>query len=166
MHATAAINLYYTDDSGNKVYVMQPKTIRVEASCNDPYVYLKWINHLGAYDYWRFGYNQALTSTSSGSQQISRYVLDWANGDTIEDYISRNANDKMTLYSGGVDKASLKGLRWMNNSIKCQMLTNSSPYKWQTVSVGDGDFSVYNTRAQGADVQIDIVLPGKNVQGQ
>lgn len=163
---TAAINLYYTDDSGNKVYVMQPKTIRVDKSCNDPYVYLKWINHLGAYDYWRFGYNQALTSTSSSSQQISRYVLDWANGDTIEDYISRNANDKMTLYAGGVDKASLKGLRCMNNSIKCQMLTNSSLYKWQTVSVGDGDFSVYNTRAQGADVQIDIVLPGKNVQGQ
>jgi hypothetical protein len=148
------------------VYFQQPITVNIKQTCNDPYVYLKWINSRGAWDYWRFGFNQSWVRTTSGSEQIERFISDWENDDTREDFVSRKAFDKLTLVAGQVDKDSLKALRWLSNSIKVQMLVGTNPYKWQTVIVSDGDFTNYETRYNSGDVKITITKPSLNIQQQ
>jgi hypothetical protein len=162
----ADINIYYLNGS-DRVYVMQPQRINVRISCSDPYVYLKWINSRGAWDYWRFGYEQVANRSVSGSQQISRNVLDWENNDTIEDIISRSANRKVNVVSGQIDIKGKEALSWLNNSIKVQMLTrNANPYQWKTVIIPDGDSSPYNTRKRLMDVRVSLILPATNIQQQ
>jgi hypothetical protein len=163
---SAVIKLYYLSGT-TRVYFMQPITINVFHPCNnDPYVYLKWINHLGAWDYWRFGHNQALSSSTTNSEKVNRFVSDWANDDTINDYISRNANDKMQLLTPQVNASDLKALRWLSKSIKCQMLTSTNPVRWQTVLIPDADFPALNTRTGKADIKFNITLPQNNIQNQ
>lgn len=149
-----------------KTYLMQPITVKVEKTCKDPYVYLKWVNHLGTWDYWRFGYNQTLTGEAKNSQLISRFVEDWEKADTMEDYISRSGNDKIAIVSGMVDKNSMKALRWMNSGIKVQVLVSENPIKWQTYIIPDGSFSSIDSRKEFANVKLNLTLPGKNIQTQ
>jgi len=156
-------NIYYLNGE-NKVYIMQDLPIQLECPCEDPYVYIKWINKLGAWDYWRFGYNQGISNITSGSDQVERFVNDWQNDQTIEDFISRKSNDKLTLVAGQLNLQQLEALSWMGHSRRVQMLVSKNPVKWQTVIIPDGDFSKGSTKSKIGNVKLSITLPALNGQ--
>lgn len=156
-------NIYYMSGE-TKVYIMQPLTIKYQCTCDDPYVYLKWINKLGGWDYWRFGYNQGLSDTTANSQQVENFVRDWENDQTIEDIISKQANGKLTLVAGQLSLPELEGLSWIAKSRRVQMLVSTNPVKWQTVIIPDGDFSKGETRKGLGNVKLSITLPSYNLQ--
>lgn len=162
---TVRLNLYYMSGE-TKVYVMQDLTIKLNCACDSEFIYLKWINKLGAWDYWRFGHNQTKSETTSGSQMVNRYVLDWQNQQTIEDFISRNGTKKLVLVAGNLEAQEMEAIMWMQNSIKVQMMVSSNPVKWQTVIIPDGDIAGYETRKGTGNVKVQISLPGINIQRQ
>lgn len=148
----------------DSTYIMQDLYLKHECQCNDPYVYLKWINKLGGWDYWRFGFNQGRSKTSSNSELVQNYVRDWENDQTITDFISRNGVRKLSLVAGHLDLDELDGLSWIGESRRVQMLVSKNPVKWQTVIIADGDFPTGQTRTGKGDVKISITLPPDNIQ--
>jgi hypothetical protein len=160
------INLFYLEGE-DKVYVMQDQYFKLDCPCdNDPYVYVKWINKLGAWDYWRFGYNQTTSAIVSGSQQITRYVQDWERDQTINDFISRKGNRKLALVCGNLEAQEYDALMWMCSSIKVQIMTGVNPIRWQTVIIADGDVAGIQTRKGKGNFKVTIMLPDLNIQGQ
>lgn len=157
-------NIYFTNLQNEKTYIMQDIHLKHECTCDDPYVYLKWINKLGAWDYWRFGYNQQRTTTTSNSEQVQNYVRDWEFQQTIEDFISRSGVKKLALVQGNLTLDELDGLSWIGNSRRVQMLVSTNPIKWQTVIISDGDFPTGQTRTGMGNVKLSISLPSLNIQ--
>ncbi len=164
---SAIVNIYYLQN-GVKVYIMQPITINVIHPCdNDPYVYLKWVNHLGAWDYFRFGYNQLLSGDITNVQSVNRFVDDWEFNDTIQDLVQKMAIDKINVGADLLTANESKAIRWLRKSIKAQMLTGMNPVKWQTIIIEDGTYDASETRrSNSGPVSFTIYLPQSNIQFQ
>lgn len=162
---SAIVNIYYINGSA-KVYVMQPITIKISQPCSDPYVYLKWINHLGGADYFRFGYNQLISGDVTNVQILKRYVDDWANSDTIEDLANKTIIDKINVGCDMLTPAEVKGLRSLRKSIKTQMLISDNPVIWNTVIPEDGTYDTFETRRNSGSANFTIYLPSTNTQYQ
>lgn len=156
-------NIYYLNGD-SKFYIMQDQLIKYQCTCDDPYVYLKWINSRGGWDYWRFGFNQDLSNSTTNSEQINRFISNWETDQTMGDYISRQSVPKMSLVAGQLTLSELNSLSWLSNSRRVQMLTSVNPIKWQTVLVPDGDFSRGSTRSGIGNVKLSITLPSYNIQ--
>ncbi|MDF3076134.1 MAG: hypothetical protein K0S09_23 [Sphingobacteriaceae bacterium] len=173
MPGTPAANVEYiqlqlyrgTDEA--PFFITQPVIVKVNTPCdNDPYIYLKWMNKLGGWNYWRFGYRQDYSLSTSNDTKVNRNVFDWANDDTITDIIKKSANKSVQFGAIGLDVDQAKGLESLATSIKVQMLSKVSPIKWQTVELNTGSFQLYNTRGNLFDVKFTIQLPDINIQRQ
>lgn len=148
------------------IKITEDKLINIIRPCtNDPFVYLKWMNHLGAWDYYRFGYNQSINNDVSNEQTISRPVTNWLNQEAITEVIKKSAVGKITLGAEGVSSDDLKALDWLRQGIKAQMLISSNPVKWQTVIVQPSN-NERETRKSTGSFKITIQLPETNIQNQ
>lgn len=158
-------NIYFLVDSV-KHYVMHPLTIRTICKCSEPYVYLKWVNSLGAWDYYYFGYNQTLSANISNDQSVKRFVLNWENDDTIEDNISKSSVSSLVVGADGISDDDAQALQWARKSIKAMMLVSTNPVKWRTVIIKDGTTNVIQSRKRISSVQMELLLPSDNIQNQ
>ncbi|WP_207425991.1 hypothetical protein [Pedobacter sp. SYSU D00535] len=158
------LEVFYIENN-ESVKVTEDKFIQISTPCSDPYVYLKWMNHLGAWDYFRFGYNQIIVSDVRNEQMVSRVVSDWENSDTIADVVKKAAVDKITVGAHGLTPDQMQGLTWLRRGIKAQMLVSVNPVKWQTVIVQSGSDS-RDSRARSGNVKLTIELPEANIQNQ
>lgn len=158
------IQLYTGSDEAPN-YITQPLTIKINSQCNDPYVYIKWLNTLGGWDYWRFGKDQILQLATSSGIDIDRNVFDWENDETISDTISKNAFNRIT-FGATVDELKIDGLNGLNKSTKIQMLTSLDPLKWQTVILANGSFELKRARNKSAELRFTVTLPQINIQQQ
>lgn len=158
------IQLYTgTDEAPN--FITQPMLLKINKQCNDPYVYLKWLNTLGGWDYWRFGHDQIKSLSTSDEISIDRNVFDWDNDDTIADIIKKNSIHKIGIGANvGVNK--IEGLKSLHESIKIQMLVNTNPIKWQTVIINTGSFEIKRAKNKYSEVKFTISLPERNIQRQ
>lgn len=155
----------FTGDNDTPNFITQPLTIKVNQQCIDPYIYIKWLNTLGGWDYWRFGYDQVLSISTSNGIDIDRNVFDWENDETIAETISKNSVNRIS-FGAIVGLNKIKGLTGLHNSTKIQMLTNLNPYKWQTVTLAVGQFDIRRTKNKTAELRFNINLPQTNIQQQ
>lgn len=158
------IQLYTgTDEAPN--FITQPLIIKINKQCNDPYVYIKWLNTLGGWDYWRFGHDQIKSISTSDEISIVRNVFDWENDDTIADIIKKNAIEKIAI-GATVPTIKLNGLKGILKSIKIQMLVNNNPYKWQTMILATGSFETKRTKNEFSELKFTLSYPETNIQRQ
>jgi hypothetical protein len=159
--AALTVNIFYNSPSG-RVYIMRDITVQTKQPCNDPYVYVKWLNTFGGWDYYRFGYNQVTNSTTKIDQQVNRYALDIENEDTINDVVSKTANETISFGVNNVPNDVVHGLRGLKKSVKAMMMV--APYKWQTIVIQDGDFGENSTRNATGNATFIATLRDDNLQ--
>jgi len=159
------VTIQYT--SGGTTYnLLQPLMVRVYNDSPDRMVYLRWIGLTGSWNYYTFGYNQAVGLDVSAGQTVKRFIFDWQNADTIEDFIGKGAAEKWQLFGENIPVSDIRGLQSIKYSPKVQIMTSALPAKWQTVLVATGSYTEYETMVNAYAVQMTIALPSKNVQVQ
>lgn len=159
------VNIYYLQDSV-KVYVMQDLIIRTECPCDEPYVYIKWVNSYGGWDYYRFGFNQFLNANISNDQAVKRFVTNWTTDDTIEEVINKSSIRSLKVGANNIPQDDANALQWARKSVKAMMLTNTNPVTWQTVIIKDGSTDTIQTRKKRSDVNFELLLVSDNIQIQ
>lgn len=151
----------------DKVYIMQDLFMKYKCSCETPFVYIKWLNSRGAWDYYKFEYNQTLNAAVTKDTAVVRYVDNWETSDTIEDVISKSSIKQLVVGADNISEDEAKALQWAKKSVKVQMLVNTNPVKWVTVIVQDGETDRFQTRKPNSNnVRFTLFLPSDNLQTQ
>jgi len=154
--------VYYNSGSEER-NITQPIQVKLNVPCqSDPYVYLKWVNTLGGTDYFRFGYTQSRSVSTSNEAVVSRNILDWSSDDTVFDVIRKTANEKLQF--GVKNSREYEGLKSLATSIKVMRWTNE--IKFYTVELVPGNFAAGDTRSKSFAIQFTINLPDINIQRQ
>lgn len=160
------VQLYRGADE-NPYYVTKPLLVRLNKPCdNDPYIYIKWINKLGGWDYYRFGFNQDYTVSTKNETIVKRNIFDYKTDTAAIDIIKKEANKSISFGASGISKDDSIGLEGMAESINVMMLVNTNPWQWLTVELNTGSFNIYKTRGNLFDVKFSISLPDINIQRQ
>ncbi|OKS84850.1 hypothetical protein [Mucilaginibacter polytrichastri] len=160
------LTLKYKDAGNNPHAVTQTQTVRIDNTVDDQSVYLRWIGLSGAWNYYRFVYNQEVTLDVQNAVIIKNFVSDWENQQGIEEVISKSAGQKMKVMAEDLSVADIKGLQAVKYSPKVQMLINSNPIKWQTVVLNTATFTEYETRYGQYAFSVTFNLPSINIQTQ
>ncbi|MDB5158467.1 MAG: hypothetical protein JWR50_3174, partial [Mucilaginibacter sp.] len=160
-----SVQLKYTAGS-NTYNLTQAIICRVDSNTPDRPVYLRWIGLTGSWNYYRFVYNQAVVLEVNNLVKIRNYVTDWANADTIEDVIAKNASRKMTIYAENVSTDDINALSGLKYSPKVQILSSINPIKWLTVDTGTGTYNELETMLDQYSFSLTFALPSINIQRQ
>jgi len=155
----------YTGDDEDPQFITEAKVIKVNKPCNDPFIYLKWLNTLGGWDYFRFGHDQVISLNTSDGISIDRNVFDWANDETIADTITKNAVKRIS-FGATVSDLKLDGLLGLHKSTHIMLQVGFNPIKFHTVTLGVGGFEIKRTKANTAELRFQISLPEVNIQRQ
>lgn len=155
----------YTGEDNTPNFITQPIIVKVNKACNDPFIYLKWLNTLGGWDYFRFGHDQILSLNTSDGISVDRNVFDWANNETIADTITKNAVKRISFGATVSDK-KLDGLLGLHKSTHIMLQVGFNPIKFHTVTLGVGSFEIKRTRTGTAEFKLQITLPQINIQRQ
>jgi hypothetical protein len=155
----------YTGADNAPNFITQPLIIKVEKPCIDPYIYIKWLNTLGGWDYWRFGYDQVTQLNTSDVLSVDRNVFDWSADDTIADTISKSGVNRIS-FGAVVPTNKVNGLTGLHTSVKIQMLVNLNPYKWHTVKLNTGSFDIKRAKTNFSELRFTLSLPEINIQSQ
>lgn len=160
------LQLYRGEDDA-PVFVTQPVLVKAERPCdNDPYIYLKWLNKLGGWNYWRFGFNQDYSLNVTNETVIRKNVFDWENDQTIFDVVKKSSNKVVEFGDSFISTDYMEGMRGLPDAIRVQMLVNNNPYKWQTVRLVPGSLRLNSTRNDLFEVNFRIDMAETNIQRQ
>ena len=159
------LTLKYNNGTAD-IPVTQRQIVRIDKTCDDQSVYMRWIGLNGSWNYYRFNYNQDYSLDVQNSVIIKRFVSDYESQDTIEDVISKSAGVKVKVYAEDLSVMDIKGLQSMKYSPKVQMLVSPNPVKWKTVVLNTATFSEYETRNDVAPFSVQFNLPAINIQTQ
>lgn len=144
-------------------FISEPILIKVKRPCdNDPYIFLKWVNLLGGYDYYRFGYMQARSLSVTNHTVVSRTVFNWETDNTIFDVVKKSAIRRRQF--GANDLKDLAGIESLPMSTKVLFLNSSN--KYMTVELISGTFEQGTSRDRQFSVNFAINLPEVNIQRQ
>jgi hypothetical protein len=154
------------DDEHTTHNLTQTQTIRIDDAVDDRSVYLRWIGLSGAWNYYRFVFNQEISLDVQNATIIKNYVNDWENQQGIEEVISKTAGQKMKIMAEDLSVADIKGLQSIKYSPKVQVLTGNNPVKWQTIVINSATFSEYETRNGQGPFSITFNMPSINIQTQ
>jgi hypothetical protein len=154
------------DDSGTTHTITQTQSIRIDDAVDENSVYLRWIGLSGAWNYFRFVYNQEISLDVQNATIIKNYVSDWENQDGIEEVIAKDAGQKMKVMAEDLSVNDIKGLQSIKYSPKVQMLINKNPVKWQTIVINTATYSEYETLNGQAPFSITFNMPSINIQTQ
>ncbi len=146
--------------------ITQTQTIRIDDAVDDNSVYLRWIGLSGAWNYYRFVFNQEISLDVQNATIIKNYVSDWENQDSIEEVIGKDAGQKMKVMADDLSVNDIKGLQSIKYSPKVQMLTNKNPVKWQTIVINTATYSEYDTMNGQAPFSVTFNMPSINIQTQ
>jgi hypothetical protein len=158
--------IYYDDANGNPVQVLADQTVRIDKAIDVRSVWIRWIGLTGSWNYYRFVWNQAITLDVKDGAIVEKYVLDWANQDTIQDVVKKNAGRKMQVFAEDLAVSDIQGLQSIKFSPKVQLLMSANPIRWQTVIVASTTFAEYETLNKQAPFTITLNLPSINTQFQ
>lgn len=159
------INIAYKQGA-DAIPVFQDQTVRIDKKPDHNSVYLRWIGLSGAWNYYRFTYNQEISLDVQNATIIKNFISDWENQQGIEEVISKSAGQKMKVMAEDLSVADIKGLQSIKYSPKVQMLVNKNPVKWQTVVLNTATFSEYETLNGQAPFSVTFNLPSINIQTQ
>lgn len=159
------IQLRYNDTNGAKD-LTQIQTIRIDDAVDDKSVYLRWIGLNGAWNYYRFVFNQEISLDVQNAVIVKNYVQNWQNQQGIEEVISKSAGQKMKVMAEDLSVNDIRGLQSIKYSPKVQMLVNKNPVKWQTVVINTATYNEYETRNGQAPFSVTFNMPSINIQTQ
>ncbi len=131
-------------------------------SCQNP-IYLKWIGLTGSWNYFKFGYNQPIGLETSNMVTKKNFVQDWENEDTLEDTISKDAAEKVTVNAENLSISDIIACRGIKTSPKVMEYRNG---KWQTVNVAAGSFTEYETMNSQDNFSVTFSRASINLQTQ
>lgn len=154
------------DDEHTTHTITQTQTIRIDDAVDERSVYLRWIGLSGAWNYYRFVYNQEISLDVQNATIIKNYVFDWENQDSIEEVIEKDAGQKMKVMAEDLSVNDIKGLQSIKYSPKVQMLVSKTPVKWQTIVINTATYSEYDTMNGQAPFSITFNMPSINIQTQ
>ncbi|MDR3551216.1 MAG: hypothetical protein P4L31_07425 [Candidatus Babeliales bacterium] len=164
------LQLFYTNTpaSGSPVTypLTQAITCRIDQQTTDRQIYIKWIGLTGCYQYYTFSYNQLKQLEVSNTVTVKNFIVDWQNTDTIADVISKNANEKMTVYAINVSVDDIKAIRGIKTSPQVMIYIGPvvSGYNWQQINTGDASYDEYETFIDEYAVTLTFALPALNIQ--
>lgn len=159
------VEVYYLSGA-DEIKVAKDKMVNTIIPCSDPFVYLKWINGHGAWDYFRFGYNQVMGGEVENTVIASRNIGSWETSRGSLFVAQKTAARKIDLFAGGLNRDQAEAINSLSFSPKVEMLISSDPERWISAIVSDGSLNAYNTRSGQSNVKITISLPGVNIQRQ
>ncbi|MDB5136856.1 MAG: hypothetical protein JWP37_3459, partial [Mucilaginibacter sp.] len=154
------------DDEHTTHTITQTQTIRIDDAVDERSVYLRWIGLSGAWNYYRFVYNQEISLDVQNATIIKNYVSDWEKQDSIEEVIGKDAGQKMKVVAEDLSINDIKGLQSIKYSPKVQMLVNKNPVKWQTIVINTATYSEYETMNGQAPFSVTFNMPSINIQTQ
>lgn len=154
------------DNNGNAQNITQTQTIRIDDAVDEQSVYLRWIGLTGSWNYYRFVYNQEISLDVQNATIIKKFVNDWANQDSIEEVITKNAGQKMKVMAEDLSINDIKGLQSIKYSPKVQMLINRTPVKWQTIVINTATYAEYETLNGQGPLSLTFNMPSINIQTQ
>lgn len=152
--------------TGGAVQVTENIIVKVDKTCPKHWVYIRWIGLNGAWNYYRFNYNQTKTIDIQNPVIIKDFVFDWENTEGIERVVSKDASVKLQLYADEISKNDIDGLQSVKHSPIVQVLISISPLKWQTIVVNSSTFTEYDTQNEYYDFGITFNYPSINTQSQ
>lgn len=148
-------------------FVTQPVDIKVERPCDgDPYIYVKWLNKLGGWNYHRFGHRQDVSLDTRNLVTVKRNVFNWETDQTIADVTQKSAFKNISFGVSGVNRNYVDGLQGLASAIRVQVLNRVDPIQWHTVEIATGSFKLYGTRGGLFDLKFELTLPEINIQQQ
>lgn len=145
-----------------------PQICRIDQNTTDRQVYLRWIGLLGTWEYYTFSYNQTKILEVFNTVTIKNFIVNWETTDTIIDVISKNANEKMTVYGENITFDDILAVRGLKTSPKSQIFIGPvvSGYNWLTINSGDATYTEIETRINAYSLAITFSLPEINLQFQ
>lgn len=146
----------------NSEEITEAKFIEVFNECTDPFIYLKWLNTLGGWEYYRFGFSQSNLIDTSNLHEVSRNVMDWQNDSGMWDVIKKRANRRMQFGADDIRDAS----QFESLATSIKVMAYIRPGLWHTVELNTGSFTFGTTRDRNITVQFSITMPDINIQNQ
>jgi hypothetical protein len=148
-------NVYF---SGPIINLSEEIPIVYDSACTNYEYYVKWLNHLGGYDYWLFKGAKAV-GYETESTEIKRNIYgNWdssfINADTERDYITGGAKKITTLRSTNITKDEADYVSGMAKSTKVYKYENG---EWITILVQKGSLSLYSEKDKTASISIDVI---------
>ncbi|WP_413668913.1 hypothetical protein ACEN9X_02550 [Mucilaginibacter sp. Mucisp86] len=159
------MQIRYDDENGSHS-LTKVQTVRIDDAVDDNSVYLRWIGLSGAWNYYRFVFNQEISLDVQNAVIIKNYVQNWQTQEGIEEVISKSAGQKMKVIAEDLSVNDIRGLQSIKYSPKVQMLINKNPVKWQTVVINTATYSEYETRNGRAPFSVTFNIPSINIQTQ
>ncbi|WP_114940451.1 hypothetical protein [Mucilaginibacter endophyticus] len=159
------LQIRYDNENGSHS-LTQLQTMRIDDAVDDNSVYLRWIGLSGAWNYYRFVFNQEISLDVQNAVIIKNFVQNWQSQQGIEEVISKSAGQKMKVMAEDLSVNDIRGLQSIKYSPKVQMLMNKNPVKWQTIVINTATYSEYETRNGQAPFSITFNMPSINIQTQ
>jgi len=144
----------------------EKKRIRINRKCPEQPIYLAWFNLLGGIDYWLFSVTQTETVKVSGRVLFEKDIRDLENADSVMEFLSKEANRAFAIGDENLDDNDIEGLVGLLISPKVQILVGRDPFKWQTVLVDTGTFTIKETKERRFRVELSINKPELIIQTQ
>lgn len=167
-------------------------TVHVYKECPDFPVYLKWLNSLGGWSYWLFGFDQQKSISVGDAVMMQRVVEELSTADSLLETISKSAVPKLVAGANAVSAENIRGLRELFTSPKVYCLMNPNTWasggededgdpvnpwpdayldseiqpRWQVVNIPTGSFPLESTRTGKGDVEVTIQFQELNIQAQ
>ncbi len=160
------IQVFYdlTPPSGTKVTypLTVSQLVRLDINTPDRPVYLRWIGLTGSWNYYRFCYNQIYGLDVTNETLIKNFVTDWANTQSIQQVVQKNAGKKLQVMAENVSNSDIIALEGIKTSPQVQMYMNSG--KWQTVDTGAQSYTEHETFIDYYNFSVTLMLPERNLQ--
>lgn len=145
--------------SGTPVEITERKRVIYDKACGDykKPVYLKWRNHLGAWDYFLFQNRQ---ESDTQTKQIADYQTEPIE---LSDAVGRDAitstqqGSRMTV-GALVGLKQIEGIKGIERSPVVMMMTDKANNKWVRVRIVPKGFK-YDTRAKVVPIELTFELP-------
>lgn len=160
------INVYaYYVDAGTNIVISEKKRVSVDRSfCEEPTVYLKWLNLLGGWDYFLFKYRAEHSINVSGAVFIDREIYDYSINTATEDVLSKQAQETIKVGANGLTAEQMRTVTGIMYSNKVYLMSSGNPVEWLPVVTEGKGSTLYDTRDGFGDFELTIKLPSLNIQ--
>lgn len=149
--------------------ISEVKRIEIDQDCKDNPIYLRWVNLLGAREYWLFSHHQEYGLEIYDINLIERNITNIETAEAIQDIISKEAKESVIIGEDNLLVTNVEGMKGLLLSPLVQMLTNPASWesegpKWKTVIVKKNTWNLYRNDRGNYSLELEIGLPKLNIQ--
>ena len=153
--------------------------VKVDCNCKTNPVFLYWRGTNGGLNYWLFHTVQSEVESQDIDSEFFPFVDDLETAFSNQEILSKKSQPQL-IVGGYIDKEDLSvsvnpgskpGLKGLLRSIDVGMLMNPDTWttegcKWMRVKVAPGTFKIIDTNQTKAQIEMTLLFPTINIQGQ